>query len=73
HLELKHTHGKLVIQAPGTSSKNSYIKSIKLNGKPLERFNLQHAELFAQDALLEFEMTDVPQSGTSAKPVESKK
>jgi len=73
HLELKHAHGKLVIRAPGTSSKNSYIKSIKLNGKLLDRFNLQHAELFAQDALLEFEMTDVPQSGTITKPVESTK
>jgi putative alpha-1,2-mannosidase len=58
HLELTHEKGKLVILAPNVSSANKYIKSIRLNGKKLERYYLLHNELFSGDALLEFEMTD---------------
>lgn len=63
HLELKHAHGILVVRAPGTSSGNRYIKSIRLNGEKLDRFSLQHDVLFGGNALLEFEMTNQPQSG----------
>jgi predicted alpha-1,2-mannosidase len=66
HLELAHSHGKLVVKAPNVSSVNKYIKSIKLNGNPLSRFNLQQDELFGRDALLEFEMSAEPQSQSGA-------
>ncbi len=59
HLELKHEKGKLVIEAPNVSSKNRYIKSIRLNGKKLNRYSLLHNELFNGNVLLEFDMTDI--------------
>jgi len=59
-LELKHEKGKLVISAPGVSSQNRYIKSIRINGKKLNRYSLFHHELFSGNVLLEFEMTDKP-------------
>ena len=55
-LELKHDHGKLVVLALAISSLNRYIKSIKLNGRNLNRFHLFYDELFGKNALLEFEM-----------------
>ncbi len=60
HLELAHAKGKLVILAPTVSSINRYIKNVRLNGKELKRFYLNHNELFSGNALLEFEMTDTP-------------
>lgn len=62
HLELTHEKGKLVINAPGASSLNRYIKSLRLNGKKLNRNYLLHNEIFSGDTLLEFEMTDSPRN-----------
>lgn len=61
HLELKHKMGKLVIDAPDVSSKNRYIKSIRLNGRKLNRYSLSHNEIFKGNVSLKFEMTDTPQ------------
>ncbi len=62
HLELKHTKGKLVIDAPNVSSKNRYIKNISINGRKLDRYWLSHNEIFKGNVLLRFEMTDTPQN-----------
>ncbi len=50
---------RLIINAPKTSDKNRYIKSLKLNGKHLNRLWLRHSELI-QGAQLDVEMTDQP-------------
>ncbi len=49
----------LVINAPNASEKNVYVKSLKLNGIPIERAWLRHSEI-ANGATLDFEMTDMP-------------
>lgn len=49
----------LVINAPNTSEKNVYVKSLKLNGVPIERAWIRHSEI-ANGATLDFEMTSVP-------------
>lgn len=66
HLELRHSHGKLVVLAPNVSADKKYIKSIHLNGQKLSRFHLLHDELFGKDALLEFEMSKDPQLPANA-------
>lgn len=50
---------QLIVNAPKTSNKNRYVKSLRLNGKALNRLWLRHSEL-AQGAKLDFEMTDKP-------------
>jgi len=47
------------IKAPGASSKNKYVKSLKINGEIRNSFLLPH-EKIADGALLEFEMSDAP-------------
>jgi predicted alpha-1,2-mannosidase len=49
----------LVINAPNASEKNVYVKSLKLNGVPIERAWLRHSEI-ANGATLDFEMSDTP-------------
>lgn len=49
----------LVINAPNASEKNIYVKSLKLNGVPIERAWIRHGEI-ANGATLDFEMTDSP-------------
>ncbi len=49
----------LIINAPNASEKNVYVKSLKLNGVPIERAWLRHSEI-ANGATLDFEMTDMP-------------
>lgn len=45
---LKLEHGRaLVIEAPGNSSRNVYVQSVTLNGKPLPRTYVTHEELTA--------------------------
>ena len=46
----------LRILAPGNSDTNCYVKSIRLNGNPIENFRLSHADLI-NGGTLEFEMT----------------
>ena len=43
----------------GAGGKNIYIRSVKLNGKPLDRFFIRHADITA-GGTLEFEMVDRP-------------
>jgi len=49
----------LVINAPNASEKNVYVKSLKLNGVPIDRAWIRHSEI-ASGATLDFEMTDTP-------------
>jgi putative alpha-1,2-mannosidase len=49
----------LVINAPNASEKNIYVKSLKLNGTPINRAWIRHSEI-ASGATLDFEMTDAP-------------
>ena len=83
-VKLKNAKGvenKLVINAPGVSSSNRYVQSVKLNGKPIARNYLLHSEI-ADGGTLDFVMginpsqwgagvDDVPTSITkgSAKPM----
>jgi len=53
-------NGKLfTVLAPKASDKNIYIKSAKLNGKPLNHAWFRHTDI-AEGGTLEFEMTDKP-------------
>ena len=49
----------LELKATGLSARNRYLKSVKLNGKPVNRLYLTHAELL-QGGTLEFEMARTP-------------
>jgi len=40
------------IKAPGLSEKNSYIQSMTLNGKPLDKPFIDHADLVAGGVLI---------------------
>ena len=42
--------------APGVSKENKYVKSVKLNGEPLNRSYIKHEDIMS-GATLEFEMT----------------
>ena len=50
---------KLIIKADKVSDKNKYIKSIKLNGKPLNKAYITHEQVMS-GGILEFEMTSKP-------------
>jgi hypothetical protein len=57
---IKTDDGKTItVNAPNNSKKNKYVKSMRLNGKPYNDTVLQHSD-FADGAVLDFEMTDVP-------------
>ena len=49
----------LEMKATGLSARNRYVKSVKLNGRPVDRLYLTHAELLA-GGTLEFTMTSAP-------------
>ena len=49
----------LEMKATGLSARNRYVKSVKLNGKPVDRLYLTHAELLA-GGTLEFTMAGAP-------------
>jgi hypothetical protein len=49
----------LVISAPGNSSTNVYVKSVRVNGKDWTSTALPHS-LIAEGGKIEFEMTDQP-------------
>lgn len=65
------TGKSLEIKAPGVSNKNRYVKSVKLNGKPVDKNYLTHEQL-TQGGVLEFEMAAKPDkkrgSSRSARP-----
>lgn len=50
--------GTLTIEAPGASFERRVVTGITLNGEPLDRHHVQHAELI--DATLEFTLEDMP-------------
>lgn len=55
---IKIGNGKtLVLSAPGNSEKNSYVKSIRFNGKVINNYRFSHADLL-NGGTVEFEMTD---------------
>lgn len=63
---------KMVITAKDASPKNIYVKSCKLNGKPLDRCWLHHEEIVS-GGTLEFEMTSKPTAwGTAGELPPSK-
>ena len=47
-----------VLNAPNAFEKNVYVKSLKVNGVPIERAWLRHSEI-ANGAMLDFAMTDM--------------
>jgi putative alpha-1,2-mannosidase len=49
----------LAVRASGLSEKNKYVKSVTLNGKPVEGFKLRHADIVAGGELV-FEMAARP-------------
>jgi predicted alpha-1,2-mannosidase len=55
------------IAANNSSEKNIYIKSAKLNGKPLNRSWFRHTEIM-DGGTLEFEMTDKPVRWDTGEP-----
>nr|WP_238355230.1 GH92 family glycosyl hydrolase [Kribbella sandramycini] len=58
---------KLVVNAPGNSAKNLYVKGVRVNGKKWTSTNLPH-DLIASGGRIDFEMTDRPSSwGTGRK------
>ncbi len=59
---------QFVVEAPNTSSQNKYIRSAALNGRPLDRCYIAHAEVVAGGTLT-FQMTDVPNRGWAAGPL----
>ena len=50
---------RLVIEAPGASKQNCYVRSVTLNGKPVDGFRVPQSELL-QGGTLRFEMSDRP-------------
>ena len=63
-LENGHT---LEMKAHGLSARNRYVKSVKLNGNPVNRLFLTHAELLA-GGTLEFEMASKPNKRRGVTP-----
>lgn len=57
-VSLKLANGKVfTMKASGLSKKNQYVKSVSLNGKPVEGFKIKHSDII-QGGILEFVMTD---------------
>ena len=50
------TYTSFTVIAKGLSKENKYVKSVKLNGKPMKGFILRHADILA-GGTLEFEMS----------------
>lgn len=62
-------NGKVfTVKAPSVSPANKYVRSAKINGRVLDRAFIEHADIMS-GGVLEFEMTDKPQTQVMAKPV----
>ena len=48
-----------VVSAPGASAENCYVRSVKLNGKPLDRSYITHRQIM-DGGTLELEMGNLP-------------
>ncbi|NSW94721.1 MAG: glycoside hydrolase family 92 protein, partial [Bacteroidales bacterium] len=59
---------ELIISAPENSKTNFYVKSISLNGKPLNRNYILHSEIQSGGKLL-FRMQDEPEKERCASPI----
>ena len=57
------------IKAPGVSDRKRYVRSVRLNGKPLSRLYLTHEELM-QGCTLEFDMSDRPNRKRGLDPAD---
>ena len=57
------------IKAPGVSDSRRYVRSVRLNGKPISRLYLTHGEL-TQGCTLEFEMSDRPNRKRGLSPAD---
>jgi len=57
---------KLVVSAPGNSSRNVYVQSVRLNGRPYEKAYLSHADL-VRGGTLEFRMGPRPSRWGTAR------
>jgi putative alpha-1,2-mannosidase len=57
---IKHSNGTLTVKASNVSDGNIYIQSLKLNGKPYDKNYLEHDQIFAENATLDFEMGNTP-------------
>lgn len=67
-VEFRLENGKtFVMSAPGVSGNKRYIKSIKLNGENYTFNYISHSDIM-KGGLMEFEMTDVPQSVWGTRP-----
>lgn len=67
-VEFRLENGKtFVMSAPGVSGSKRYIKSIKLNGQNYTFNYISHSDIM-KGGLMEFEMTDVPQSVWGTRP-----
>jgi predicted alpha-1,2-mannosidase len=63
-------NGKTIeIKAPGVNDRKRYVKSVKLNGKPLSRLYLTHKEL-TDGCTLEYEMSDRPNRKRGLAPAD---
>jgi putative alpha-1,2-mannosidase len=58
---------EFTIEAPGTSPENKYIRSATLNGRPLDRCYITHAEIVA-GGTLSFQMADTPNRAWASGP-----
>jgi predicted alpha-1,2-mannosidase len=58
-VEIAREGGVFVIEAPGASAKNLYVQSVELNGEPLYRPEIRHADLRA-GGTLRFELGPSP-------------
>jgi len=59
---------QFVVEAPGASSQNKYIRSVALNGRPLDRCYITHAEVVAGGTLT-FQMGDTPNKAWATGPL----
>lgn len=60
YMQINLSNGKtIIIKAPKVSSRNKYIKSIRVNGKPFTKLYFTHNQL-VNGITIEYEMTDKP-------------
>jgi putative alpha-1,2-mannosidase len=59
HAEMTVTGGTFTIDAPDVSDENVFVQAVTLNGKPLDKAELRHADLKAGGSL-EFKMGPAP-------------
>ncbi|MBO4656932.1 MAG: GH92 family glycosyl hydrolase [Bacteroidales bacterium] len=67
-MTLRLDNGKtFTVKAPGVSTENRYVKSVKLNGKPYTKRYITQQDVL-RGGVLEFEMTDSPEPASAPAP-----